>query len=262
MVTTDGAIPSTPLLADSVGIALLVVLESLEPAERLAFVLHDMFAVPFNEIAPIVERTPQPPASSRAEPEGDSGARQPSQTPTCSPRRVVNAFLAASRAGDFEELLPVLDPDVVLRADGGPTGLSRHIRGAEPVASQALLWARVDLTMRRALINGAAGIVTFRRGRPFSIAAITVKNGKIAEIDFLADPDRSPSSTSRSSATSTSVFCPGAGSGQFCTCQDQGQEHRRCTHDVRRRQPDHDQQEGGVVRQHCALRQRGEPNVF
>src|SRR5919198_1121525 len=103
---------------------------------------------------------------------------------------VVEAFIAAAREGEFDALVAVLDPDVVLRADGGLTGPSRHVRGAEAVAGQALLWSRVDLTMRRVLVNGAAGIITFLHGRPFSIAAVTVKNGKLAEIDFLADPER------------------------------------------------------------------------
>ena len=189
---TDGSNPEhQTLLADSVGVALLVVLETLTPAERLAFVLHDMFAVPFEEIAAIMERSPEATRqlASRARrrvrgadpvPDGDLTAQW----------EVVEAFLAAARQGDFDALVAVLDPDVVLRADGGPTGLSQRLSGAETVASQALLWSRVDLTMRRALINGAAGIVSFLHGRPFSIAAVTVKNGKIAEIDFLADPER------------------------------------------------------------------------
>jgi RNA polymerase sigma factor (sigma-70 family) len=179
------------LLADSVGLALLVVLETLTPAERLAFVLHDMFAVPFEEIAPIVERSPEATRqlASRAR-------RRVRGTPTVPDAdlnaqwEVVEAFLAAARKGDFDALVAVLDPDAVLRADGGQTGLSQQVQGAETIASQALLWSRVDLTMRRALINGAAGIVAFLHGRPFSIAAITVKNGKIVEIDFLADPQR------------------------------------------------------------------------
>jgi RNA polymerase sigma-70 factor (ECF subfamily) len=99
--------------------------------------------------------------------------------------------MAAARDGDFDALVTILDSDVVLRADGGRlSGLSQHVQGAENVAGQALLWSRVDLTMRRALINGAPGIVTFLHGRPFSIGALTVKNGKIVEIDFLADPER------------------------------------------------------------------------
>ena len=179
------------LLADSVGLALLVVLETLTPAERLAFVLHDMFAVPFEEIAPIMERSPEATRqlASRARRRVRGAAPVPDPDLTAQ-WEAVEAFLAAAREGDFDALVAVLDPDIVLRADGGLTGISQHIRGAETIASQALLWSRIDLTMRRALINGAAGIVAFRRGRPFSIAAVTVKNGKIAEIDFLADPDR------------------------------------------------------------------------
>ena len=189
---TDGSNPEhEALLADSVGLALLVVLETLTPAERLAFVLHDMFAVPFENIAPIVDRSPEATRqlASRARrrvrgvapaPDADLNAQW----------EVVEAFLAAARNGDFDALVAVLDPDVELRADGGRTGLSQHIRGAQTVASQALLWARVDVTMRRALVNGAAGMVAFRHGRPFSLAAITVRNGKIAEMDFLTDPER------------------------------------------------------------------------
>jgi RNA polymerase sigma-70 factor (ECF subfamily) len=189
---TEGSNPEHEvLLADSVGLALLVVLETLTPAERLAFVLHDMFAVPFEEIAPIMERSPEATRqlASRARRRVRGAAPVPDPDLTAQ-WEAVEAFLAAAREGDFDALVAVLDPDIVLRADGGLSGLSQHIRGAETVASQALLWSRIDLTMRRALINGAAGIVAFRRGRPFSIAAVTVKNGKIAEIDFLADPDR------------------------------------------------------------------------
>ena len=189
---TEGSNPEhEALLADSVGLALLVVLETLTPAERLAFVLHDMFAVPFEEIAPIMERSPEATRqlASRAR-RRVRGATPVPDADLTAQWEAVDAFLAAAREGDFDALVAVLDPDIVLRADGGLTGLSQHIRGAETVASQALLWSRIDLTMRRALVNGAAGIVAFLRGRPFSIAAVTVKNGKIAEIDFLADPDR------------------------------------------------------------------------
>ena len=189
---TEGSNPEHEvLLADSVGLALLVVLETLTPAERLAFVLHDMFAVPFEEIAPIMERSPEATRqlASRARRRVRGAAPVPDADLTAQ-WEAVEAFLAAAREGDFDALVAVLDPDIVLRADGGLTGLSQHIRGAETVASQALLWSRTDLTMHRALINGAAGIVAFLRGRPFSIAAVTVKNGKIVEIDFLADPDR------------------------------------------------------------------------
>jgi len=189
---TKGSNPEhEALLADSVGLALLVVLETLTPAERLAFVLHDMFAVPFDEIAPIMERSPEATRqlASRARRRVRGAAPVPDADLTVQ-WEVAEAFLAAAREGNFDALVAVLDPDVVLRADGGPTGISQQIRGAETVASQALLWSRVDLTVRRALINGAAGMVSFLHGRPFSIAAITVKNGKIAEIDFLADPER------------------------------------------------------------------------
>ena len=180
------------LLADSVGLALLVVLERLTPAERLAFVLHDMFAVPFEDIAPIVERSPEAARqlASRAR-RRVRGADPAPDADTAAQWEVVEAFLAAARNGDFEALVAVLDPDVVLRADGGLVdGLSAHVEGAENVAGQALYWSRVDLTMRRALINGAAGMVAFRHGQPFSIGAFTIKNGRIAEIDFLADPER------------------------------------------------------------------------
>jgi RNA polymerase sigma-70 factor, ECF subfamily len=188
----DGTDPEhEALLADSVGLALLVVFETLTPAERLAFVLHDMFAVPFEEIAPIVERSPE--ATRQLASRGRRRVRGAAPAPDAdltAQWEVVEAFLAAARKGDFDALVAVLDPDVVLRADGGVTGLSQHLQGAETVAGQALLWARLDLTMRRALINGAAGMVTFLHGEPFSIAAVTIRNGKIAEMDFLADPER------------------------------------------------------------------------
>jgi hypothetical protein len=179
------------LLADSIGLALLVVLDTLTPAERLAFVLHDMFAVPFDEIAPIVERSPEATRqlASRARRRVRGAAPVPDADLTAQ-WEVVEAFLVAARDGDFAALVAVLDPGVVLRADGGITGPSTHVLGAEAVAGQALMWSRVDLTLRRALVNGAAGMVTFLHGRPFSIAALTITSGKIAEIDFLADPER------------------------------------------------------------------------
>jgi RNA polymerase sigma-70 factor (ECF subfamily) len=179
------------LLADSIGLALLVVLETLSPAERLAFVLHDMFAVPFEEIATIVERSPEATRqlASRARRRVRGAAPAP-DADLAAQWEVIEAFLAAARDGNFEALIAVLDPDVVLRADGGLTGLSQHVQGAETVAGQALLWSRVDLTMRRALINGAAGLISIREGRPFSVGAFTIKQGKIVEIDILADPER------------------------------------------------------------------------
>jgi RNA polymerase sigma factor (sigma-70 family) len=190
----DGADPEhEAILADSVGLALVVVLETLTPAERLAFVLHDMFAVPFDEIAPIVDRSPAATRqlASRARRRVQGENRVPDADLTAQ-REVVDAFLAAARDGDFEGLVAVLDPDVVLRADtgvGGP-GVSRVIRGAEEVAGQAAFYSRLGLAMRPALVNGAAGIVTMRDGRPFSVGGFTVSGGKIVEIDFLADPER------------------------------------------------------------------------
>jgi RNA polymerase sigma factor (sigma-70 family) len=189
---TDGTDPEhEALLADSVGLALLVVLETLTPAERLAFVLHDMFAVPFEDIAPIVERSPDATRqlASRARRRVRGAAPSPDADLNAQ-WDVVEAFLAAAREGSFEGLVAVLDPGVVLRSDGGTSGLSRHMVGAENVARSALFWSQVDLTMRRALVNGAAGMVTFREGKPFSICAITARDGRIMELDFLADPDR------------------------------------------------------------------------
>ncbi|HVB06498.1 MAG TPA: sigma-70 family RNA polymerase sigma factor [Acidimicrobiales bacterium] len=178
------------LLADSVGLALLVVLEALGPAERLAFVLHDMFAVPFDEIAEIVDRSPE------ATRQLASRARQRVRGSVTVPDadldvqwRVVDVFLTAARSGDFEALIAVLDPDVVLRADGG-IGLSHYVQGAAEVARQASMWRRTGLSVRRALVNGAAGLVSERDGKPFSVGAFTIRNGKIVECDFLVDPAR------------------------------------------------------------------------
>jgi RNA polymerase sigma-70 factor (ECF subfamily) len=188
----DGTDPEhEALLADSVGLALLVVLETLPPAERLAFVLHDMFAVPFSEIGAILERSPD--AARQLASRGRRRVRgsAPLPDPDLGAQwEAVEAFLAAARDGDFERLVGVLDPDVVLRADGGLTGLSHRVQGAETVASQALSFSRVDLTVRRALVNGAAGMVSLRDGRLFSVGAVTVRNGKIVEINILADPER------------------------------------------------------------------------
>ncbi len=189
----DGTDPEhEALLADSVGLALLVVLESLTPAERLAFVLHDMFALPFEEIAPIVERSPE--ATRQLASRARRRVRGAAPAPDADLRaqwEVVEAFQAAARKGDFDALVAVLDPDVVLRADGGSAGLSRHVRGAEAVAGQALFWeSQAGLVLRRALVNGAPGVVAIRDGKPFSVGAFTVRNGRIVEIDFLADPDR------------------------------------------------------------------------
>jgi RNA polymerase sigma factor (sigma-70 family) len=181
------------LLADSVGLALLVVLETLAPAERLAFVLHDMFAVPFDQIAPIVDRSPEAARqlASRARrrvrgsaPVGDADPEQQ--------RQVVEAFLAAAREGHFDALVALLDPDVVLRADSGPglPGATIEVRGAAEVAGRALTYARLQLLNRPVLVNGVLGMMAYRDGRPFSVGAITVRGGRIVEMDILADPER------------------------------------------------------------------------
>lgn len=179
------------LLADSVGLALLVVLDALSPAERLAFVLHDMFAVPFEEIAPIVERSPDATRqlASRARRRVQGSAPVP-DADLDTQWRVLDAFMAAARDGDFDALVAILDPDVVLRADGGASGLSHYVRGAVAVASRATMWAQAGLTMRRALVNGAAGAVAMRGDEPFSVGAFTVRGGRIVECDFLVDPER------------------------------------------------------------------------
>ena len=176
------------LLADSVGLALLVVLETLSPPERLAFVLHDMFAVPFDEIAPIVERSPEAARqlASRAR-RRVQGEHTVSDAGVETQREVIDAFLTAARDGDFEALLEVLDPDVVLRTDG-PAAL-RVVRGAETVARQARSYSQLGLVMRPALVNGAAGAVTLLDGKPFSVAAVTIRNRRIVAMDFLADPE-------------------------------------------------------------------------
>ena len=181
------------VLADSVGLALLVVLESLSPAERLAFVLHDMFAVPFEEIAPMVERSPaaarQLASRARRRVQGRAPAPDGDRTRQ---RAVVDAFFAAARDGDFEGLLSVLDPDVVLRSDGGAArrGLSVVITGAREVAAQAVGFGTLSPFARPALVNGAAGVVVVREGRPLSIMGFTVADGRIVAIDVLADPER------------------------------------------------------------------------
>jgi RNA polymerase sigma-70 factor (ECF subfamily) len=191
----DGIDPAhEALLADSVGLALLVVLETLAPAERLAFVLHDMFAVPFNEIATIVGRsaTAARQLASRARRRVRGAAPVPDSDLTRQ-QEVVDAFLAAARDGDFEALVAVLDPDVVIRADRGavPPGASKEVRGAKAAAKQALTFSRLVESAQRVLVNGAAGIVSWLPGgRPFSIMAFMVRRGKIVEIDILADPAR------------------------------------------------------------------------
>jgi RNA polymerase sigma-70 factor, ECF subfamily len=189
----DGVDPEQEaLLADSVGLALLVVLETLTPPERLAFVLHDVFAVPFDEIAPIVGRSPE--AARKLASRARRRIRSERTVPDAdleTQRDVFDAFVAAAREGDFEGLLKVLDPDVMLRADRGPlAGGLLEIRGATAVANNTLAFSQLGLDVRPALVNGAAGAVSFMNGEPFSVGAITVRDGKIVELDFLSDPAR------------------------------------------------------------------------
>jgi RNA polymerase sigma factor (sigma-70 family) len=191
----DGGHPEhEALLADSVGLALLVVLEQLSPAERLAFVLHDMFGVPFDEIAPIVDRTPvaarQLASRARRRLRGSKTAPD-ADLPT--QRRVVNAFLAASRAGDFEDLLNLLDPDVVFRVDSGTraTLAPALLTGAADVAEHAAAHGpRFATLCEPALVNGAAGIIATTRGGVLAVVGITVIKERIAAIDLILDPDK------------------------------------------------------------------------
>jgi RNA polymerase sigma-70 factor (ECF subfamily) len=196
VITPEGQLQpeEEALLADSVGLALLVVLDTLTPAERLAFVLHDTFELPFEEIAPMVGRTPEATRqlASRArrrvrgaavpEPEADFGRQ----------REVVDAFLAAARGGDFDALVSVLDPDVVLRADYGKRRPAKVFRGVDAVLSQARSYRGLATTaeVRRALVNGLPGGVILVRGRPFAVMGFTVRGGKIVEIDAIEDPER------------------------------------------------------------------------
>ena len=181
------------LLADSVGLALLVVLDTLDPAERLAFVLHDMFAVPFDEIASILGRSP-----AAARQLASRARRRVQGAPAPDPdlarqREVVAAFLAATREGDFEALIEVLDPDVVLRADSGPVPApaTQEVHGARAVAELAVAFSQVARFSRPALVNGTTGLVTTTpRGNVQSVMAFTITDGRIVEIDILADPAR------------------------------------------------------------------------
>ena len=187
----DGPSPEhAALLANTIGLALLVVLETLPPPERVAFVLHDVFGMPFEEIAPIVERTPD------AARQLASRARRRVQARNATPdadvgvqRGVVDAFLTAAQDGNFDGLVAVLAPDVVLRGDAG-AGRSSEVRGAEEVARRAQTFSRTAVLRHRALVNGAAGLVCTLEGKPFSVLAFTVTAGKIAEINILHDPER------------------------------------------------------------------------
>jgi RNA polymerase sigma factor (sigma-70 family) len=188
----DGTDPEREaLVADSVGLALLVVLETLSPAERLAFVLHDMFAVPYDELAPIIDRSPA--AAKQLAMRARRRVRAENTVPDAdleAQREVVEAFLAAARDGDFDRLVAVLDPDAVLRADLGPAAGSGEVRGAEAIARQAVTYLRLGLALDLALVNGAVGLVARRDAEPFSVSGFTVRGGRIVAMDILADPVR------------------------------------------------------------------------
>ncbi len=191
--SADGSDPEhESLLADSVGLALLVVLESLSPAERLAFVLHDMFAVPFDEIAPIVGRSE--PATRKLASRARNRVRGEAPVPDPDParqREVVDAFLAASREGDFEALMALLDPDVVLRADGGgPGGGPALLRGREAVSAQARRFSARSRYTRPVLVNGSVGALVEMNGRVLAVMGVTVTDGLIAEMDIVTSPER------------------------------------------------------------------------
>jgi RNA polymerase sigma factor (sigma-70 family) len=181
------------LLAEGVGLALLVVLEQLAPAERLALVLHDTFAVPFEEIAAVLGRSPA--ATRKLASRARRRVRASPSLPDADldhQREVVDAFLAAARNGDLDALVAVLDPDVVVHADWGraPAGASRTLRGARPVAEQALAFSRRASSAQPVLVNGTAGVVATAHGRPVAVMSFTVGRGRIVEIDILADVAR------------------------------------------------------------------------
>jgi RNA polymerase sigma factor (sigma-70 family) len=187
----DGGDPEQEaVLADSVGLALLVVLETLAPAERLAFVLHDLFAVPFDEIATIVDRSPEATRqlASRAR-RRVQGTSPVTDADPARQREIVDAFFAAARRGDFDALVRVLDPDVVVRADAGPDA-STIVRGAVAVAGRAIMFAQPAATLVPALVNGTTGVVVTVAGRPVAVIAFTVVDGRIVAIDALNDVDR------------------------------------------------------------------------
>jgi RNA polymerase sigma-70 factor (ECF subfamily) len=188
----DGTDPEhEALVADSVGLALLMVLETLGPAERLAFVLHDTFGVPFDEIAAIVDRSPE--AARQLASRARRRLRATNAVPDpdlAEQRKLVEAFLAASREGDFEGLVAVLHPDVVLRADFGPPRGSEEVHGVDAALQRARSYASLAADAHLISINGAPGLVTMVNGRPFSLGAVSVREGRITEIDFLGDPER------------------------------------------------------------------------
>ncbi|MFD0683778.1 RNA polymerase sigma factor SigJ [Actinomadura fibrosa] len=193
IITLDGGPEQEAVLADSVGLALLVVLDTLAPAERLAFVLHDMFALPFEEIAPMVERSPAATRQLASRARRRVRERAPVPDPDLGRQRAaVEAFFAAARDGDFDALVSVLHPEVVLRSDGGTVRAAQTVvlNGARTVASQAVTFGRLSPLARPAIVNGTAGVVVLGDRKPLSVMAFTVVDGTIVAIDVLADPDR------------------------------------------------------------------------
>lgn len=194
VVSRDGALQpeDEALLADSVGLALLVVLDTLKPSERLAFVLHDVFSLPFDEIAPIVDRSAEATRqlASRARRRVRSSAIPHPDNDIAQQREIVSAFYQAARNGDFAALVELMSPDVVLRSDFGTRRPPEVVRGPETVAKQSLRGAMPNATVHAALVNGAAGAVITIGDRPFAVMGFIVKNGRILEIDAMADPDR------------------------------------------------------------------------
>src|SRR5918997_3026063 len=198
VVSSDG--PLSPdeeaLLADSVSLALLVVLDTLAPPERLVFVLHDMFGLPFEEIAPMVDRSPAAARqlASRARRRVKGAEIRTPDADLARQREVVDAFFSAARGGDFDALVAVLDPDVVLRAEVGGTGpeAAVAVRGAAAVARHAVMFKRPRAKLHPVLVNGAAGVVASVDGRPFAVMGFTVADGRIVEINGICDTDRIP----------------------------------------------------------------------
>ncbi len=194
LVSTDSLDPEQEaVLADSVGLALQVVLDTLAPAERLAFVLHDMFDVPFEQIATMVDRSPDAARqlASRARRRVHGMAPVP-DADLQRQRAVVDAFFNAARGGNFDRLVALLDPNAMLRSDGGVAlpGVTRVVRGAQAIARGAIMFARPSAVVRPAPVNGAAGVVIIENGRPVTVMGFTVSDGRIVEIDAVSDPER------------------------------------------------------------------------
>jgi RNA polymerase sigma-70 factor (ECF subfamily) len=191
VVTTLASDPeATAEQADEVTLALLVVLDALNPRERMAFVLHDMFGVPFEQIGEIVDSSPATATQLASRARRRVRSAQPVVADRATQRRVLTAFTTAAQEGDFEELLTILDPDVTLRADAGSAGASIVVRGAAEVASRATSFRRAGLDQVLVLVNGSVGVLSLRAGRPVSVFSPVIRDGRIVEINILADPER------------------------------------------------------------------------